>query len=336
MQPPSISVIVPARNASATLDEAVESILAQTFQDFEMVLLDDASSDCTWERMQSWSVREPRIRIFRSDQRLGPAGSSQFVADQARGQWLARQDADDRSHPQRLARQWAVWKRWPETVAVGTLYEAFDGSGQVIRPRDRSKLLRPALYNPCPHGSLMFTREALRKSGGYRSQCDYWEDQDFLIRLAALGPVRVVTEALYQQRILPREWDPARLAIQRRAAECLARAARGEDYQHLLDRPLPQGPWTNDCWACYAAHIPRFWAGQPPGLWQCLWREAAYPRDLRQALIWQIAALAELAPGPTRALLGRAIAVLDWWAGHRLGGAEVVEIRHPWRGVSGS
>jgi len=110
---------MPVRNAMPFLDAAVESVLAQTFNDFEFVIGDDASDDGSSERLEYWANRDPRIRLARRSTASGPVGASNWVAAMARTKVLARMDADDVSLPTRLAKQVAVLAADPQTVLVG-------------------------------------------------------------------------------------------------------------------------------------------------------------------------------------------------------------------------
>src|SRR4051794_20662021 len=100
-QPPKVSVVMPVHNAMPFLDIAVASILGQSFEDFEFVILDDASTDGSTERLREWAARDPRIRLIEEKRNLGPALSSERVAVAARAALVARMDADDISHRDR-------------------------------------------------------------------------------------------------------------------------------------------------------------------------------------------------------------------------------------------
>lgn len=95
---PRVSVVMPVHNSAPYVDESIRSILDQTFADFEFVTLDDASDDETPCVLRGWAARDGRIRVVRSDERLGPVGSSNRVVAEARAPVCARMDADDVSH----------------------------------------------------------------------------------------------------------------------------------------------------------------------------------------------------------------------------------------------
>jgi glycosyltransferase involved in cell wall biosynthesis len=196
-QPPRVSVAMPVRNAGRYLDTSIGSILAQTYRDFEFVIVDDASEDDSWERIQEWGSRDERIRALHSAERLGPAASSNLVARATAGELIARMDADDWSHPRRLEKTVAVLDGEADAVLVGSLCEGMDANGRLTRPLDRS-LLRST--PPCPHGSVVYRRWAFERLGGYRECCAYWEDFDLYVRLAREGRLLVLPEALYRLR----------------------------------------------------------------------------------------------------------------------------------------
>src|SRR5882672_4658868 len=99
---PLLSVVMPVHNGRPFLDESISSILNQTLADFEFVILDDASTDGSGSLLREWEKRDGCIRVVRTDRKLGLAGSSNFVSRQANTGVLARMDADDISHPDRL------------------------------------------------------------------------------------------------------------------------------------------------------------------------------------------------------------------------------------------
>src|SRR5882672_10272667 len=115
---PLISVVMPVYNALPFLDESITSILGQTLTEFEFVIYDDGSTDGSTEVLREWSRKESRIRLFESNTRLGLSGSSNAVVSKARAAIVARMDADDISHPDRLKRQWEIIDNHPEIAVV--------------------------------------------------------------------------------------------------------------------------------------------------------------------------------------------------------------------------
>ena len=197
---PRISVVLPVHNGLPFLDQSISSILEQTFMDFELVILNDASTDGSEEVLREWQKRDDRIRLHQSSRKLGLVGSSNLVIEKAHAAVIARMDADDVSHRDRLRRQWDVLQTRGDVVAVGTLCEGIDASGRVVRPRDRWRIVRKSRYVPFPHGSAMFRRTAFEMLHGYDERFQAGEDQDFFYRMRSLGGVVTLPDVLYHYR----------------------------------------------------------------------------------------------------------------------------------------
>jgi glycosyltransferase involved in cell wall biosynthesis len=120
---PPLSVVMPVHNAIPYLDDAVESILAQSFGDFEFVILDDGSTDGSLDRLLHWADRDRRIRLLQGEMRSGPVESSNRVVRESRAALVARMDADDVARPERLELQMKALAARPEAVLVGSLSE---------------------------------------------------------------------------------------------------------------------------------------------------------------------------------------------------------------------
>jgi glycosyltransferase involved in cell wall biosynthesis len=200
MKNPRISVVMPVHNALPFLDASISSILEQTFADFELVILDDASTDGSDEVLREWQKRDDRVRLHQSDQKLGLVGSSNLVIAKACGAVIARMDADDVSHRDRLQRQWDVLQTYSDVVAVGTLCDGIDATGRIVRPRDRWRIVRSSRYVPFPHGSSMFRRTAFELLHGYDERFHAGEDQDLFYRMRSLGRVVTLPDVLYHYR----------------------------------------------------------------------------------------------------------------------------------------
>jgi len=197
---PLISVVMPVHNGRPFLDQSIASISNQTLRDFEFVILDDASSDGSDELLRNWSRRDSRIVVHQGRTRLGPVGSSNLVVSKSRAPIVARMDADDVSHPDRLMRQLAIMNRHADVAVVGTLSDGIDALGQLVRPRDRWRLIRRSAFCPFPHGSVMFRRDAFDGIGGYRHDCLDGEDQDLFRRMLVIARVVTLPEVLYHYR----------------------------------------------------------------------------------------------------------------------------------------
>jgi glycosyltransferase involved in cell wall biosynthesis len=324
---------MPVYNAAPYLDDSIGSILRQTFQDFELLLLDDASTDGSRQVLRAWARRDPRIRVLCAPERLGPAASADLVVRQARAPICARMDADDVSHPNRVLMQWATLATIPDAVLVGSLWEGIDEHGRTVRPRDRWRLVHPSPYAPFPHGSIMFRREAFFAVGGYRQACVGWEDLDLYYRLAAEGRLLVLPDVLYRYRFhadsSSTRASPARLAwIADRMHRCAARYRVGKDYTDLLaaDAAPPDVRWVASARALYSAGATRLWAGGTPGLLALIPHLTISPSgDALKALI--LAVWAETSPRSFRALLRLLIRLRDCGAGVAVAAGVPVEWR---------
>ncbi|MDB5693982.1 MAG: glycosyltransferase family 2 protein [Alphaproteobacteria bacterium] len=237
---PSISVVMPVRNAMPYLDAAIESIIGQTHRDFEFVILDDGSEDGSLERLRWWAARDSRIRLIEGGEGRGPVGSSNFVVSQSRAPIVARMDADDVAMPDRLQCQLAVLARHPDTVLVGSVWEGIDRQGRVVREPALSGLDSRGFAAPFAHGSIMFRRQAFEAAGGYRNACRFWEDLDLYVRMADQGRVLVIPRSLYQHRFSE---TSTRLTSRQREVEeavdlmfrCREAFEREGDYAPLLE-----------------------------------------------------------------------------------------------------
>lgn len=204
-----VSVILPAYNAAATIIAAVQSILAQTYPDFELIVVDDGSEDATAGAVARLS--DPRIRCRRQPHR-GIAAALQAGLALARGDLIARMDADDLSLPGRLKAQISRLQENPDLAAVGCRVEAFPAqaitSGMRAYLTWQNALLAPEdiarnifVEMPVLHPTLMFRRKALEAAGGYR-QGNFPEDYDLLLRLHFNGwKLEKLPAVLYRWRL---------------------------------------------------------------------------------------------------------------------------------------
>jgi len=323
---PRLSVVMPVRNGLPFLDESVRSILRQTFDDFELVVLDDASTDGTLGALREWARRDSRFRVYHSARRLGLSGSSNFVVERARAPVVARMDADDVAHPERLARQFEAMRGLPDVVLVGTLSEGIDAAGRRVRPRDRWRLLRSSAFPPFPHGSAMFRRAAFDAVGGYREECANWEDQDLFLRLTRRGRVVVLPETLYYYRYHFTN-STGGLSVERLAhiyavrSLCLEEFSTGHDYEGVLEQaaaaPNGSGPKaTAD--ALYQTGAMRLWAGRPPAILGDTLRHGGLRLGGRGLMALALAVWGGVSPASLRASLRSFIRARDLIAGRRM------------------
>lgn len=331
---PSLSVVMPVYNGDDYLLECLESIVHQTFRDFEFVILDDASTDRTAGILREWAGRDDRIRIVTSECRLGVVGSANRVVREAQSPICARMDADDISHPERLRRQWEVLQAHPDVCLVGTLSEAIDAGGRVVRPPDRSSLLRGGTAPPFPHGSAMFRRQAFDEIGGYREACAFWEDRDLFIRMSHRARILVLPSPLYRLRCHSLSVRLSAPRHQVREAfhlmyQCLALYRAGQDYTPLLEGGLGRADANTEAelyWLKSVGSL-RLWAGDRPGILKDMksLRGIRVSRSTLQVL--GLATLGELSPALYRRLSQGLYRLRDWRASAKIDDWRPVEWR---------
>jgi len=319
---PRLSVVMPVHNAAPFLDESVQSILGQSFDNFEFVILDDASTDGSLDILHSWARRDPRIRIVASDTALGVARSSETVVRASRSEIVARMDADDVSHHTRLARQMAVLDERPDAVAIGTLFDRIDGAGRRVCSEDRFPLLRASPLKPFPHGTAAFRRSAFEMAGGYDVTLSGCEDADFFYRLTGLGAVLVLPELLYSYRFHSANTLATVTLEAWRAASIKCDAIRQQWPPHPDDPTRTLKP-SDQPRVVYAHAAPKLWSGGKPRLLAKMSLRSFFPPTLANLAILAVALCAAVNVRATRFVLRCFIALRDRLARRRVGNAPV-------------
>lgn len=201
-----VSVLMSVYNGSQYLRESVDSILAQTFSDFEFIIIDDASNDNSWEILSDYAKFDARIKLFRNEENLGLTKSLNKGLQLATGKYIARQDADDISLPKRLEKQVAILDQRLEAVLASCNLEVINAHGELLRQELRScdsKWVPWYLlfYNHLGgHSQVVFRREAVMNLGGYSEACRYGQDYELWCRLVKVGDVVILPEILHKQR----------------------------------------------------------------------------------------------------------------------------------------
>jgi glycosyltransferase involved in cell wall biosynthesis len=193
---PRVSVVLPARNAEAYLPSAIQSAGAQTLHAWELLIVDDGSTDRTTAIASAAALRDPRIRLLRQAPQ-GIAQALQLGCLESRGEYIARMDADDGMAPQRLEKQLRFLETHPETtlvscrVAYGGDAAAAAGYAEHVAwinslATPESIALRRFVESPVAHPSVMFRRDVLDRLGGYRAG-DFPEDYELWLRWLDAG-----------------------------------------------------------------------------------------------------------------------------------------------------
>jgi glycosyltransferase involved in cell wall biosynthesis len=201
MKSKKVSVVMCVRDGAKTVSEAIRSILGQTFCQFEFIILDDGSSDETAKIVESYREKDDRI-IFISQPNRGLTRSLNSAISRAQGEFIARQDADDLSCPDRLEKQVEFLERNPEIALLGTNCYNDDGVSRFEgRFLDFGEINRAVyLHNPFAHSSAMFRLSAFNEIGGYDENFDTSQDFELWMRFAKSGPIAMLPEALVVRR----------------------------------------------------------------------------------------------------------------------------------------
>ena len=208
---PIVTVLMSVYNGEDYLRESVDSILGQSYEEFEFLIVDDCSTDGTGNILYDYASSDSRVQIIKNETNKGLPYSLNIGLARAAGAFIARQDADDLSAAHRLQMQVALFEQRPELVAVGSWFESLDGSGTPYgwsQPTDTTPSVREQLIegtNPLAHGSVMFRKAAVLNLGGYDERFWYGQDFDLWLRLFAKEntSAAIVPDYLYRRRKLP-------------------------------------------------------------------------------------------------------------------------------------
>lgn len=195
-------------NREPYLAQAVESILHQSFDDFEFLILDDGSTDRSLEILQAYARQDSRIRVSSRENRGIPRTRNELI-QQASADLLAVMDSDDVALPDRLALQVAYMQQHPEVVCLGGAFQLIDAKSRLIKtltvPLTNSEIQRlilaghPGIPQPC----AMLRRQAVLQVGGYSEAMPQAEDLDLWLRLGEVGDLANLPAALVQYRLHP-------------------------------------------------------------------------------------------------------------------------------------
>jgi glycosyltransferase involved in cell wall biosynthesis len=295
MPQPLISVVMPMFNARWYVAEAVESILSQTLGDFELLALDDGSTDDTADLVEQIAKRDSRVNVIRLSNRGGTATMNAGV-ERAAGEFIARFDADDVSLPQRFEKQIAFLRANQGFVAVGSAVLIIDAEGRPLRRAvwpTTHEASDHALMNGdndggLPHPAAMIRAAVMRQVGGYREKFSVSQDKDLWLRLGEIGQLANLPEVLVHYRTHGTATGATKAAAQRDAYVIAIRDAAARRgiampekesaapvYANWLSYSDPSARWAMDAISgCYFAsarhHAMRHWASHPlsPRAWQ--------------------------------------------------------------------
>lgn len=226
MGTPLVSVLMSVYNGERYLAQAIESVLGQTFREWELIVVDDGSTDGSRALLEEYARGDDRIKIIRNDENEGLPRALNKAAAIASGRYLARQDADDISRPERLQRQVDVLEANPDVTALGTMGRYINRDGDMLDPivvRGRSigehVLRQNSIF---PHGSLLMRAGLFRDVDGYDERFWFSQDMELYSRLVVRGHVlAALDEPLYLFRIGETGPNSFKGAMQGRFAKCM-------------------------------------------------------------------------------------------------------------------
>jgi glycosyltransferase involved in cell wall biosynthesis len=203
---PRVSVLMTIFNAGSYLQPAIESLLAQSYKDFELIIVDDSSTDGSATVAEGFE--DPRIRLIRNAANQGQTACLNQGLALARGEFIARQDQDDLSHPDRLKKQTQFLDDHPEIALLGANAEEIDGNG---RPLGRTDLPRQTLairwgnlfFNSFLHSAVIFRTQVIRGEFGGYDATSWCQDYSLFSRVARRHAVANLAEPLISLRVHP-------------------------------------------------------------------------------------------------------------------------------------
>lgn len=300
MTQPILSIAMPIFNAERYLVRAVSSIIEQTFADWELVAVNDGSTDQTPEILNWFAQHDERIRVIHQENR-GLVGALQRTVDEARAPLIARMDADDIAMPDRLDKQLAFLRSHPSHVAVGGAILQMDADSDPLGierlPADHEQIeanlltRRTGMFHP----TVMMRTSVMRACGGYRMEYEFIEDHDLWLRLAHRGKLANLADVVlcYRQHSTSVCWSKSN--IQRERMNHLLREAYSVRNRHMpeglvMESSVRRSRAGHGKWARMAAK-----SGSPKIAWKHLaemWRE---PTELKYRLRMTGEILARLA-----------------------------------------
>lgn len=201
-----MSIILPVKNGQDFLVEALDSMLVQSYTNWEMIVINDGSSDTTGKILRQYKKTCPKLKIITNKESIGISKALNLGITKSKGQFLARMDADDISYPSRIAKQVRYLLDNHRVVAVGTqcdvINERGDVTGMKLFPTSHKEIYNTVFsYNPLQHPTLMMNRALVPSDFLYYDDLDGAEDLNLLFKLFPHGKVHNMQETLLAYRI---------------------------------------------------------------------------------------------------------------------------------------
>ena len=241
--PPSVSVIAAVHNGAAFLEASIRSILDQSFTDFEFLIVDDGSTDDSPALLDRFATEDTRIRVFHREN-AGLTVSLGIALKEARGVYIARQDDDDISLPDRLRRQKEFLDAHPSVAVIGCRYKTIDPSGKIVGhsnvPMGNASIKRALLtHNVIAHSGAMFHRQKVLDIGGYDPQYRTAQDYDLWCRAALHHDLGNLKDVLLHRRRHGAQIGATLSASQIQNRDRIKRAYRRAAAENRATCPLP-------------------------------------------------------------------------------------------------
>ena len=263
---PEVSVVMSVFNSESYLQEAIDSVLMQTFGSFEFLIVDDASTDNSLGIIQDSAAKDSRIKLIQNPENIGLTKSLNKAIGRSQGKYIARQDADDVSLPIRFEKQVHFLRDREEVVLVSCNIELINSAGESITEQKRA--CEPEMmawyllfYNRIAgHSQVMYRREPVAAIGGYCESYRYCQDYELWCRLVGVGDIATIPEVLLKQRRHEGSISAEKSLEQRRYAIDTAR----QNFKRLTHADITFEQ---------AEDLERFWLGH--------WNTAAFPSGSR-------------------------------------------------------
>lgn len=284
---PTLTVLMPSYNAGAFLREAVDSVLKQSYTDFEFLIINDGSTDDTKAILATYT--DPRIRVVHQEN-MGLVASLNKGIELAKGEYIARFDADDVCYPQRLMQQMSFLEQNPEYVLIGGEADYMTEEGEHIFKFEfkgyTDEEIRAEQFKDCPfiHSTVVFLKKAVQDVGGYNPRAITFEDHQLWKKVSEKGKMMNMPEALIKVRF-------------NAASATIDEKWRGEEFVELKQRSIKTGEVTDEDYQ----KLKQILKEQDV----TAYKQAAYHSMLGKKFLWN-----QYHPSKARQHLGKAISIM--------------------------